>query len=149
MGQQEMKFIALPSVKQVEGCGHGAGRRAEEAKRKPPDLKALHAEAEAAYKERELQREQGVRGEGPSNEDEAVCFVHCPECLGEVMAMLEVEGYARPDYECLSVGWTPIGLQVWCVRHNCNVLHVDFEGYQHPGNDTAPEGEQSCRRPLR
>lgn len=40
------------------------------------------------------------------------------------------------DYARLNVGFTPVGLQVWCVRHDCNVLHVDFEGYKHPGNQT-------------
>lgn len=36
----------------------------------------------------------------------------------------------------LQHGWTPIGFQVWCTRHNANVVHVDFEGVKHPANRT-------------
>ena len=33
----------------------------------------------------------------------------------------------------ISAGWTLHGLQVWCNVHGVNILHVDFEGRQHPG----------------
>ena len=32
------------------------------------------------------------------------------------------------DYQQLDVGLTSEGLQVWCRRHNLNVLHFDFRG---------------------
>jgi hypothetical protein len=32
----------------------------------------------------------------------------------------------------LECGWTEIGFQIWCRRHQINVLHVDFEGVRHP-----------------
>jgi hypothetical protein len=38
------------------------------------------------------------------------------------------------DWGRLEVGWTPIGIQVWCKRHNVNVIHIDLEGTKHPAN---------------
>ena len=32
------------------------------------------------------------------------------------------------EYSKLDVGFTNIGLQVWCRRHEINVCHIDFEG---------------------
>jgi hypothetical protein len=32
------------------------------------------------------------------------------------------------DYTKLDVGFTNTGIQVWCRRHDANVVHVDFEG---------------------
>ena len=31
------------------------------------------------------------------------------------------------DYTKLDVGFTESGLQVWCRRHDTNVVHIDFE----------------------
>ena len=31
-------------------------------------------------------------------------------------------------YSLLDVGFTNRGLQVWCRRHDVNVVHVDFDG---------------------
>lgn len=63
------------------------------------------------------------------NENRGVMFLHCALCLPEVKG----SGESPKTYARLSVAYTPQGLQVWCVRHNANVLHVDFEGHQHPG----------------
>jgi hypothetical protein len=35
---------------------------------------------------------------------------------------------APKDWARLSVGWTKKGLQVWCARHEINVVHLDFMG---------------------
>lgn len=59
-------------------------------------------------------------------------YIDCKRCLLEKPADVSPAEWAR-----LSVGWTPKGLQVWCVRHNLNVIHVDFEGRVHPANTTA------------
>jgi hypothetical protein len=32
------------------------------------------------------------------------------------------------------VGWTELGIQVWCKRHGINIIHVDFENQKHPAN---------------
>jgi hypothetical protein len=54
-------------------------------------------------------------------------FMHCARCLRELP-----NGTSPRNYAQLEVGWTAKGLQVWCRRHDCNVMHVDFEGHQHP-----------------
>jgi hypothetical protein len=36
------------------------------------------------------------------------------------------------DWSSIEAGWTALGLQVWCKRHEINILHVDFEGQKHP-----------------
>jgi len=56
-------------------------------------------------------------------------YLHCGVCLNERPAHTSPRDWAQ-----LEVGWTKQGLQVWCKRHNCNVLHVDFEGCKHPAN---------------
>ena len=54
-------------------------------------------------------------------------FLHCKKCLDEL------PGDQSPhDYAAIEAGWTKIGLQLWCKRHDKNILHVDFEGQKHP-----------------
>jgi hypothetical protein len=36
------------------------------------------------------------------------------------------------DYQQNDIGWTELGLQVWCRRHQANIAHIDFQGAQHP-----------------
>jgi hypothetical protein len=60
--------------------------------------------------------------------------------LGYPVAMLGriVGAELSPEqYACLAVGWTEFGLQVWCARHDANVIHLDFEGQKHPADATA------------
>ena len=45
------------------------------------------------------------------------------------------------EYQKIQVGWTDHGIQVWCVRHDCNIVHLDFEGYTHPANTTTYVGK--------
>jgi hypothetical protein len=55
----------------------------------------------------------------------------CSRCADDV-----TEGRAgdvsMADYMMLDVGFSEIGLQVWCRRHDANVVHIDFEGRQPP-----------------
>ena len=53
----------------------------------------------------------------------ALCVAECPE--GECM-----RNFAR-----LNVGLTPLGIQIYCVRHDANVAHFDFQGVSHPMNN--------------
>lgn len=55
-------------------------------------------------------------------------YLHCRLCLEQLPRNESPEHWAR-----LAVGMTKQGLQVWCVRHRCNVLHVDYQGQKHPG----------------
>ena len=54
-------------------------------------------------------------------------FFNCKKCMEEIP-----DGEAACDYQQLEVGWTEVGLQVWCRRHDMNIIHVDFEGHRHP-----------------
>jgi len=66
------------------------------------------------------------------NENNIVQFIHCILCIKEGIPRDESpETWAR-----FSVGWTIEGLQVWCVRHKSNILHIDFQGKKHPADMT-------------
>lgn len=67
----------------------------------------------------------------PESEYRAISVLHnitdpieCPDCLGPIDQ---------------SIGWTPVGLQVWCNIHNRNVLHIDFSGLTLPANSQSAE----------
>lgn len=64
--------------------------------------------------------------------NEIKLFMHCGLCMAEMPA-----GQSPRDWAQLEMGWTPIGFQVWCKRHDCNVLHVDFQGQKFPA-ETGP-----------
>ena len=55
----------------------------------------------------------------------------CSRCADDV-----TEGRAglvsMADYMRLDVGFSGTGLQVWCRRHDANVVHIDFEGRELP-----------------
>lgn len=70
-----------------------------------------------------------------SNELCIGAYIHCGLCLGEFQKGL-APGQSPATYARLSVGWTKEGLQVWCNRHDVNVMHVDFQGAKHPANTT-------------
>ncbi len=54
-------------------------------------------------------------------------FLHCAECIKEMP-----KGVSPKEWSQTQTGWTVRGIQVWCNRHNSNVLHMDFEGAKHP-----------------
>ena len=59
--------------------------------------------------------------------NEMVMFLHCKKCLKKLPA-----DQSPRDYASIEAGWTKSGLQLWCKRHEINIMHVDFEGQQHP-----------------
>jgi hypothetical protein len=67
----------------------------------------------------------------PGNKNEIHTFFHCRLCLEEKPPRVSARDYAR-----LEVGFTPAGVQVWCVRHDANVVNIDYEGHKHPANMT-------------
>lgn len=74
----------------------------------------------------------------PPSTNEIQTFIHCALCLEEYRRT--VSGLMSPrEYANNEVGWTPFGLQVWCKRHEVNVVHLDFEGMKHPANTTRPK----------
>jgi hypothetical protein len=64
-------------------------------------------------------------------------FFHCKLCLDELNDG-KAKGESAQSYARLEVGYTPIGLQVRCVRHGLNVIHLDFAGQKFFPN-TAPK----------
>ena len=60
-------------------------------------------------------------------EDQIVAFMHCKDCVEEIP-----NGVSPRDWSRIQVGWTKIGVQVWCIRHEQNLVHIDFEGQKHP-----------------
>jgi hypothetical protein len=43
-------------------------------------------------------------------------YFHCNKCCDEDL------------YQNIGLGWTPLGIQVWCESYNENILHLDFCG---------------------
>jgi len=60
---------------------------------------------------------------------EIATFFHCANC-----AALRPPNKSLREWAQLEIGFTPIGLQVWCKRCEKNIVHVDFEGQKHPAN---------------
>lgn len=63
------------------------------------------------------------------NDNQIFQFFHCTLCLEEKPSDISPRDYAQ-----LEMGFTELGIQVWCKRHECNVVHIDFEGATHPAN---------------
>jgi hypothetical protein len=58
-----------------------------------------------------------------------VHYMHCKECLSD-----RPKSVAPREWASLEVGFTALGVQVWCKRHEINVAHIDFQDQQHPAN---------------
>jgi len=52
-------------------------------------------------------------------------YIHCAMCMDEIP-----NGMSPKEYAMEEVGFTKEGIQVWCQRHNANIMHLDFEGRQ-------------------
>lgn len=81
----------------------------------------------------------------PGNGKEIRGFMHCGLCVMEYKRLRaenspEVNGVSPGDFQRLEVGSTPYGIQVWCRRHDVNVLHADFEGRKITANMTRAAG---------
>ena len=51
----------------------------------------------------------------------------CETCFREYEALQNPDINLR-DFIQIDVGFTEIGIQLWCKRHNKNICHIDFEG---------------------
>ena len=66
----------------------------------------------------------GVKQDSPPPAtNEIQMNMHCKVCLASLPSGESPASWAR-----LTVGFTRWGIQVWCERHDINVMHVDFEG---------------------
>lgn len=50
-------------------------------------------------------------------------FFHCAKCLDELPPKTSPSEWAR-----IAVGWTKKGFQIWCVRHDINIMNYDLKG---------------------
>lgn len=48
-------------------------------------------------------------------------FFHCRKCLEECP-----DGMSPRTYIHAEAGFTERGIQMWCVRHEVNIIHLDF-----------------------
>lgn len=64
--------------------------------------------------------------------NEISSFFHCNKCMTELP-----KGMSPREWAELEVGFTELGFQVWCKRHEINVIHMDFEGQKHHANTSA------------
>ena len=77
--------------------------------------------------------------------NEIESYFHCRRCVEEWQGLAGV-GVSPRAYQKIQAGWTEKGLQVWCVRHEINILHIDFDGQQFRANTCcAPEPEEKER----
>jgi hypothetical protein len=70
-------------------------------------------------------------------------FMHCRKCMEQLPPDTSPRMYAH--YE---VGWTPKGLQVWCVRHETNIAALDFLGQKvgiESGHAPEPKGKKGTK----
>lgn len=54
-------------------------------------------------------------------------YFHCNMCLEE-----KPDDKSPQEWGRLEAGWTRQGIQIWCKRHDANIMHMNFEGTQHP-----------------
>ena len=64
-------------------------------------------------------------------------YIHCGKCINDYKTDPAAIDLSPKDYQRIQAGWTKLGLQIWCTRHDCNIVHIDFEGKQLPANITA------------
>lgn len=57
-----------------------------------------------------------------SPENHIKMFFHCKQCIAEIPGDQTPREWIRVE-----VGWTEKGLQVWCVRHEINIVDLDFD----------------------
>ena len=50
-----------------------------------------------------------------------IAYFHCKTCLEEIP-----EGVSPAEWSDQQAGWTMYGLQVWCNRHNKNIIGLEF-----------------------
>ncbi len=74
-----------------------------------------------------------------TNDNNSEMFFHCGLCLNELDQVRKKEPKSPREYAELEVGWTKEGIQIWCKRHNCNVIHINFGGRKMEADTTRKE----------
>lgn len=65
-------------------------------------------------------------------DDVGLSYINCTMCVIEAAK----GGHHIKDWAKLTVSFTAIGLQVYCLRHEVNVIHIDFQGQKPPANNS-------------
>ena len=65
--------------------------------------------------------------------ESGMSYMHCGLCLTEWKSGEAGETSPR-DYAQQQGSWTKLGFQLWCSRHDVNILHVDFNGQKMRGH---------------
>jgi len=66
-------------------------------------------------------------------ENKILGYWNCMLCLEDLP-----EGVSADEYQDVTAGFTSKGMQVWCKRHDCNIIFLDFEDHVIVG-DTSRE----------
>lgn len=64
-------------------------------------------------------------------------FFHCSRCIKEMP-----DGVSPMEWSKTQTGLTRLGVQVWCNRHDVNVVHIRFTD-DGPVMDTSTKGDFS------
>lgn len=58
--------------------------------------------------------------------NDIVSYIHCRDCIRD-LTNSEYNGAVSPaEFADFEVGFTPTGVQVWCRRHDKNVIKFDL-----------------------
>ena len=87
-----------------------------------------------------------AKSDGPSNQLEIEKYIHCVLCVQEWHERNEAGETLPAWWSRIEVGYTKRGWQVWCARHNCNIIHFDFEGRKVLANATRRATGEEVRR---
>ena len=61
---------------------------------------------------------------------------HCKSCLEQIPDDVSPRDWAR-----INVGFTQPGLQVWCARHDKEIVHIDFSDRRSPTCQSEEDGQ--------
>lgn len=67
-------------------------------------------------------------------------FLHCAKCIKELSEKkipLSPQQYAKVEF-----GFTSRGVQLWCIRHDLNIIHIDFGDQKLRANTSAATSAQ-------
>lgn len=57
------------------------------------------------------------------NDNHIIQYFHCKQCLDELPEDMTPQAYSHNE-----VGFTEVGFQVRCIRHDMNIAHFDLQG---------------------
>lgn len=87
------------------------------------EYKALTAAIEALRKAVESKEDPPFAIEflGSDQPNEIAAYIHCSECI-----KTKPSGVPPREWAQLEVGYTADGIQIWCRRHEWNIVHIKW-----------------------